>query len=118
MYELPPAQDVGFLVGKECHQLALGLYEFQIILDGTTIQVSQMLAVHFPDNSVIWVDAEKPDQSKDLFILLGRKVVEAKMDSTKTLEIAFEDQVRITIPPSSTNVESYRVTNRDVDIAA
>lgn len=114
----PMTQNVSFLIGKECHQLALGLYEFQILLNGTRISIQQTLALQVSNGPVIFIDAEKPVESKDLFLLLGKKIVEARLDSAKTLEICFEGDVKITIPPSSNNVESYQLTNKDIYIAA
>ena len=110
--------DVSFLIGKAVEQLALGQYEFQINFnDEVSISIHQTLIVTTETYSME-IRADRTDQTKELYFLLGHKVDGAAIDSTKTLKLIFDDLATISISATKNAYDSYLIWNKGEYIAA
>lgn len=110
--------NISFLVGGVLQQLALGLYEFQLVFHTESyISVEHTLRLEKTDMSLVEIRADKPEQSKELYFLLGRTVIDAQIGEPQVLEITFDDQSRVKISPTNNGYESYVIWNKNKYIA-
>jgi hypothetical protein len=109
MHHLPSSTDLGFLVGREVIQIAVGLYQAQIHFDesvsiSTCSQVQVDGAVHAPG----------PNAGAALIGLLGRTVASVTIVVTivddRHVRLSFADGVTVSVLEDDEPFESYTIT--------
>jgi hypothetical protein len=105
MHHLPSSTDLGFLVGREVIQIAVGLYQAQIHFDesvsiSTCSQVQVDGAVHAPG----------PNAGAALIGLLGRTVASVTIVDDRHVRLSFADGVTVSVLEDDEPFESYTIT--------
>ncbi len=110
MLELNKDAYIASLSDQRLQQLALGIYEFQLVFnDNARISIQQSLQVERSGKEAMNIRADVPEQTKELFFLLGRVVQGIEITHTGALKIVFDDQTRMTIHPATAGSDAYVV---------
>jgi hypothetical protein len=110
--------DVSFLIDGLLQQLAIGIYEFQLIFNnGSRISISDKILLNKDKVDEVEIRADQPEQSKEVYFLLGQTIKDANLSSSGILEIVFDNQSKITLAPSENGYESYVIWWKEICIA-
>ena len=112
MYNLDKATDFSFLLGKELLQVSIGLY--QIVLrfsDNIVVNAECMLLLKGEDGSLLQVDSEDPQTTKELVCLLGKAIKSVKIASNMELKMLFSSESELTLIDSNEDGESFAISS-------
>ena len=117
MYGLQSSTDLTFLVGRKLEQLRLGEFDVQFSFDlDITISVQSRINYISEQESTL-ISAEHPYQTKDLWQLIGLKVLKIEILADGNLSISFDSDKSIIIIEIQDNFESYTIWNNGKFIA-
>lgn len=109
--------DLSFIQDKQLIQLALGQYEFQLVFeDHVRISIQSIVRLEKRD-SYSEINPDNPQETKDLALLLGKRVSSVKIGDDGEITLYFEGECNVTIFDTNANIDSYLIWNESDYIA-
>lgn len=112
MYGLRKDIDLKFLNGRECSQIAIGVYQVQFGFDeDVRISVEGEFRYFDGGTEVMWrPEPGSPQIAARMVALLGATIDSFVGHENGTLTLSFSNGHRLIIPDSSQEYESYTIT--------
>lgn len=118
MYGLSKNIDLRFLNGRECVQIAIGVYQIQFGFDeDVRISVEGEFRYFDGGTEVVWkAEPGSPEIAARMVALLGATIDSFEGREDGTLTLSFSNGHRLVIPDSSQEYESYTITRPGMTI--